>query len=190
MKTWIKQILRENLDEIAPKPKPIFGSGAFHNVYTSSKNPDKLYKMGRKRVVERWVNIFKRDEKYFPKVYRVFPSSKDPDIFIVEIEKLNTYRAAKELGELDMFLINISDSVHCNDEFIHSLNFFEGPCFEKVISAANMTNKPQLVPILYKWAKFLTGVKRVIGDDLRRELDLHAGNVAYDNNGNLKMIDI
>lgn len=190
MKTWIKNILREALEEMAPKPKQIFGSGFFHNVYHSNKHPDRLFKIGDEEIVHKWLNTFKENPKYFPKVYRVFPYSKNVEYKVVEIEKLNTNKAKIELDSIDRFLIDSSSDINCNGEFINLLNFFEYPCFEKVITAAQATNKPDLIPLLYSWGKFLSAVTKIVEKDLGRDLDLHRGNVAYDNNGNLKMIDI
>jgi hypothetical protein len=190
MKNWIKQILRESLNEVKPIPKPEFGSGFFHTVYSSRKHPDRLYKIGDEEIVNEWVSTFKENPKYFPKVYRVFPYSKKPYLKVVEIEKLNTGIAKVEFDKIDKFLIDISSDVNCNGKFITILDFFEYPCFEKIITAAQATNNPQIIPLLYKWGKFISAVKKIVDKDLGRDIDLHRGNVAYDNEGNLKMIDI
>jgi len=188
MKNWIKIRLKEGLEEISIASKKPFGSGFYHNVYSSHKNPDKLYKVGEEEKVDEWVETFQRNPQYFPKVYRVFPYNKDPTLKVVEIEKLNTVKAAQELELIDRFLINVSDTVNC--EYLSVSNFFEKECFQGVVEAAQDSDDPYLPTILFKWAKFLKAVSPIVEKDLGRYLDLHVGNVAYDKMGKLKMIDI
>lgn len=190
MKNWIKIRLKESLEEVSTTNKPKFGSGADHNVYKSIKNPDRLYKIGNEIKVDEWVEIFKAFPKYFPRIYRVFPHKRKPTLTVVEIEKLNTAKAARELKEIDEFLLNISSEISCDNEFITSYNFFEGRCFKSVIDAANNSDNPYILPMLYKWGKFLKEVSSIVERDLGRPLDIHVGNVAYDKMGKLKMIDI
>lgn len=188
MKDWIKTYLRESLEEISTKPKPEFGTGAYHKVYASRKHPDRLYKIGDEDTVHEWLSTFQENPQYFPKVYRVFSYAKNPTLQVVEIEKLNTVKAAQELGMIDRFLINVSDAVNC--KYLSVLNFFEKECFQSVIEAAQDSDDPYLPTILFKWAKFLKAVSPIVEKDLGRHLDLHVGNVAYDKMGKLKMIDI
>jgi len=188
MKDWIKQHLKESLDEISTKSKPIYGKGAYHNVYTSKKNPDRLYKIGDEDTVYEWLSTFKDYPQYFPKVYRAFPYKKDPTLTVVEIEKLNTVKAAEELALIDRFLINASDVIYCKNVSI--LNFFDKECIEDVMEAAENSEAPYLPQIIFKWGKFLKAVTPIIEKDLGRPLDLHVGNVAYDKMGKLKLIDI
>jgi len=195
MKNWIKQQIRESLDEIAPVHKKPFGKGAFHKVYSSLKFPDKLFKIGEKNVVEQWVAIFKKYPKYFPKVYRVFPYSKAPNYFVVEIEKLNTKQAELDYELIDEFLFEYSDKLSCSNEFLGVTNFFESRCFGLVEDQLNETNNSELIPLFNKWATFLREAYPIIEGELdtensNRYLDLHSGNVAYDKRGNIKFIDI
>lgn len=190
MKNWIKTYLRESLEEMTIKPKKEFGKGAYHKVYASNKYPDRLFKIGDEDTVHEWLSTFQENPKYFPKVYRTFPFRKDPTLTVVEIEKLNTAVAAKELKEIDEFLLDISDTVHCGKNFLSLGNFYETPCINMVVSAANDSDNPYLIPILQKWTKFLRAVAPIIEKNLGRPLDLHIGNVAYDKMGKLKMIDI
>lgn len=181
----VEQSLKET-----PKPKPVFGSGQYHKLYRSNQFPDRLYKIGDEDSVDEWLPIFQANPKYFPKVYRVFPYKKDSKLKVVEIEMLDTSKAKIELDKLDSFLLNISDQVDCDGEFITTLNFFESSCIDTVVEAANKTNQPEILPLLYKWAEFLSVVVQIVERDLARTLDLHIENVAYDKEGNLKMIDI
>ena len=188
MKKWIKQQLRESLEETSIKPKGVYNYGTFHKLYHSNKYPDRLYKMGDDKTVEEWVSIFKYYPKYFPKVYRTFPSKTHQGITVVEIEKLNTTTAAKELKLIDTFLINASDIINCKN--VSLLNFFEKECINDVLEAADYSDDPLMPQLIYKWGKFLKEVSPIIENALGRPLDLHIGNVAYDKFGKLKMIDI
>lgn len=186
----IKILLRESLKEVSIKNKDQFGQGAYHTVYRSNKYPNRLFKIGHEESVDEWLPTFEAYPKYFPKIYNVFNSKKYPEIKIVEIEMLHTNKAYSELKLLDSFLISISDEVDCNGRFVSISDFFEVPCVNKIANAAQAMDEPEILPILFKWAKFLSVVNPIVEKDLGRPLDLHFGNVAYDNNGNLKMIDI
>jgi hypothetical protein len=190
MKDLIRNLLKESLEEMSTQPKKEFGRGAFHKVYSSNKNPDRLYKIGDEDTVDKWVTTFQQYPQYFPKVYRVFPYRKDPSLKVVEIEKLDTAKAANELSMIESFLLDYSDEISCNGRFISPLNFFETPCFNSVVEAADNGDDPYILPILYKWAKVLRAVTPIIEKDLGRNLDLHIGNVAYDKIGKIKFIDI
>jgi hypothetical protein len=188
MKDWLKQHLREGLKEV--EQKKIFGSGNFHNVYSSKKNPDRLYKIGHERNVYEWVDIFNDYPEFFPKIYRVFPYSKDPEYTVVEIEKLDTSKAKLDYKIVEDFLEDNSDRLQCNGEFITTSNFFEEPCFDSVISLAEEYNDPNLTMLLEKWGEYIGTIYNIVRKNMGRNLDLHYGNVAYDKDGNIKMIDI
>ena len=200
MKSIIKKLIRETLNEIAPEPKEMFGLGSYHAVYQSKKNPNRLYKIGTESVVKKWVDIFKRYPQYFPKIYRVFQSSKNPDLYVVEIEKLSTKQASYDLSLIDEFLIEHYKDLTC-DKHITIHNFFNSKCMyqiEEILEESDDIYDMHLLPIMKKWAKFLSEVYPMIeaelnvGKNARNSvmLDLHVGNVAYDNSGNIKLIDI
>jgi hypothetical protein len=188
MKGWIKKLLRENLDELSTKQKGLFNKGAFHKLYTSHNNPDRLYKLGENRDVNEWVPIFKKYPEYFPKVYRVFPYKKNTSLTVVEVEKLDTDKASNDIDKIEEFLLDISDKVSCGGRFINMANFFELPCFNKVMEAAK--NDKELRSLIATWAIFFADVAPIVEDIMDRPLDNHSGNVAYDSQGNPKMIDI
>ena len=99
MKNLIKRLLKESLEEMSIKPKKEFGKGTFHKVYSSNRNPDRLYKIGDEDTVDEWVDTFKEYPQYFPKIYRVFSYSKDPSLKVVEIEKYHSEVVAIHLFE-------------------------------------------------------------------------------------------
>lgn len=188
MKDWIKIRLNESISEMSPKP--IFGQGAFHQLFSMKKYPDRLFKIGDEISVDEWLPTFKENPKYFPKIYRVFPYRKDPTLVVVEIEKLDTKSASLEFFKIQEFLDDNLDKLSFNGSFIHNLNFFEEGYFEKVVYLAQMMNRSDLLPLLYKWTKFLRITSKIVKRDLGRDFDLHTGNVAYDSHGNPKLIDI
>ena len=187
MKNLIKKLLRENLNEISNKP--LFGSGDYHEVYRFNKYPNRLFKIGTKKVVAQWVGIFKSNPMYFPKVYRVFEYKKDPLYSVVEIEMLDTKKASDEFTKLNDYLESKFDILDCNDNLITFDNFHENPCFTKFMDFVE-ENNPELTELFIKWAEFLQEVTPIVESNKKGFLDLHARNVAYDNQGNLKMIDI
>lgn len=207
MKTWIKQILRESLDEIKMTQKSEFGSGCFHCVYKSEKNPDRLYKIGHKQIVSQWVNIFKNNPKIFPRVYRVFQSKKKPDNWIVEIEMLNTRNAKRDFEMVSNYVNGayrnreLKDKKRFGDRYPFTLrNIFEldeigvkVPEYINVLNdymhEANASASDRMLAI--KWVKTIYSVYKMLGNKFKfNGRDLHSDNVAYDDNENIKIIDI
>jgi len=102
MKPWIKKQLREGLEEMAPAAKEKFGGPSTqHGVYQSQKNPNVLFKAGDKNTVLRWVKIFRKFPKLFPKIFKVAQMHNEPDTYYVEIEKLNAPKAVQEWQYMD-----------------------------------------------------------------------------------------
>ena len=184
------------------RPKEMFGLGSYHQIYQSKKNPDRLYKVGDKNTVDEWVKIFRKYPKYFPKIFRVFKSKAkgNIDIYIVEIERLETRSATMDLSMIDEYLTFNCDNIRCGKFGPNLHNFFEKECLGQIINQleeSDDTYDRVLKPIFVKWATFLREVYPTIqqefksmGGDGSRVLDLHVGNVAYDKNKNIKLIDI
>jgi hypothetical protein len=89
--------VNQELDELATKLKPIFGSGWSHNIYSTGRYPDKLIKVEKQPgMVNRWYDMFSQYPNLFPKVYNkgVLKLKNDKgeinDINYVLIEKLET----------------------------------------------------------------------------------------------------
>ena len=182
----IKKLLREALEEEV-RDKPVFGRGGYHQLYKSMKHPDRLYKVGKEYVVNKWVSIFEKNPKYFPKVYRVFRYEAEPNYMVVEIEKLDTEIAYKELIDLVKFINLISEQY--NMEELICYNFFESETYEFVFNCAKK-NSNYISQLVKKWGSFLSHVIPIVESETGHSMDLHYGNVAYDKEGNLKMIDI
>ena len=181
------------LDEIIVQHKTEFGKGTEHTIYPSQKNPDRLYKTGKKDNILKWSAVFKANPNLFPTIYNIAPLSNKIDYY-VEIEKLNTKKVLSEWDYLEMILEEIgyvdTDGLGGND--IDSL-------FMKVVVKQTYYNKVKLAlseenigacNLFVKWVTFLKEVKSFIAKHSYSALDIHRYNFGYDNNGNIKAIDI
>ena len=194
MKDFIKKLLREHLvDELSTTNKCVFGSGCYHTVYTSAKNPNRLYKVGLGNVVDEWVRIFNASPNLFPKVYRVFPSKKDPRYFIVEIEKLNTTYAEQDFTTVAEISGNFNRTKDTYNDRIY-LSELDEEKVGKLIQfikdrryAEQETN--ELINLVTKWCRYLITITPLIQEH-KEYTDFHGGNFGYDNNGNIKAIDV
>lgn len=204
MKNWIKQRLKKSLDEVSIRKKPVFGSGVQHTVLKSIKHQDRLYKVGLEDDVQFWTYIFKENPKIFPKVYRVFQSKTDPDYWIVEIEKLNTESAKEDFNMVNnllrgymlsknnnspiqivtITLAKIYKIDKTNTDFITFITNFNKYLLELRISDNDRKKALKWVKMIYYVYKYLERKYDYF------DKDLHSGNVAYDNSGNIKIIDI
>lgn len=201
MKNWIKKSLKKYLKE-AISTKPVYGSGFSHTIFKSNKYPNRLFKIGTKYTVEYWVDIFEKYPKFFPKVYRVFPSKKDPNYLIVEIEKLNTTDAERDFKFMTDFLRNAKIYMTYDDETEDEdrgeiIKFTYFPIYPKDLLLDKLRDfiygnkiSHEVYLLFEKWIEFINELVDATRNDLRGFLDFHAGNYAYDNNGNLKCIDI
>ena len=188
MKEFLKNRVKESLEEVALKQqhKYPFGAGDFHKIYKFNNIPNRLFKIGKATIVDEWVDIFKEHPDLFARVYRVFPYAKDPELNVVEIERLDTNKAFAEYVFLDDL---ISDMNLWDDRTPIMLNnVAEGNNLTLVLN--ELKDKSHLVSILTKWVKLLANVIAVSEKDLGRPVDIHKGNFGYDNNGNLKALDI
>lgn len=199
MKDFIKRLLRENLlDELRTTQKSCFGAGCYHKVYASSQNPNRLYKMGKKDVVEEWVKIFNAAPNLFPKIYRVFPSKKTPNHFIVEIEKLDTSQA-----EIDFDIVaRVCGSFNATIPRDTSGTIYLSQMDETKLSTLvrfikqrgeERGDSPQeiheLINLVTKWCEYLMIITPLILDN-KGHTDFHNENFGYDDDGNIKAIDV
>ena len=122
----IKKMLQKHLSELLTHEKPLFGKGVFHKIYPSKSNPDRVFKVGKPNVVEEWLNIFKQNPEYFPKVYRtgVFKNG----LHYVEVEKLDNQRVKNEWRDINRILVSLRmngviERKHC--EYIETIWFMD-----------------------------------------------------------------
>jgi hypothetical protein len=199
MKNWIKQILRESLNEMTPINKPEFGSGMDHTVFKSKQHPDRLYKIGRENNIKVWVPIFKAYPKIFPRVYRVFPLTKDPYFWVAEIEKLNTDTAKKDFKLASDYLEDYTEQIFKFPIRLARIDIFDNesniPFSVFIIKFKNwlldIHKDERIIKNILMWVKTVYQIYKLLDKKYQYEIyDIHSGNVAYDNNGNIKIIDI
>lgn len=179
------------LQEVHVKPKKPFGTiGMEHSIYQSSKNPNRLYKVGSRKSIDTWLDVFKKNPSLFPQVFRVGRVTgleEEQEGFYVEIERLNTDQVLKEWDLLEETLETIGyldrDSGHSFDSLLYtkiptnlkiSLNNYNSTTYE----------------LFMKWVKFIDRVNKVVLKSGKPYLDVHRYNFGYDSAGNMKCLDI
>jgi hypothetical protein len=177
------------LNEILVKRKiPFNTSGTAHIIYQSRTNPDRLYKIGNRRIVETWYKIFKENPKYFPKVYRAGKiTQEDEDKYYVEIEKLNTKRSIDEWILIEQTLEEIGHMDIDNRDSIDGL--FNSIIPDKLKSDLKRHNI-KVYNLFIKWISFLNEVEHIVQKNGKLTLDTHRYNFGYDSEGNMKCLDI
>lgn len=178
--------LIEILNEVLTTKKEKFGGGTEHNVYQSKGNPNILYKVGKKKTVEKWLRIFKENPNFFPKTYKVGKISDDK--FYVEVEKLNTERVIDEWSIIEETLEIIGFIDYENGDDVDRV-FQEGEYNEKMKSSLKEYN-PKIYNLFIKWVNFINDVKKTLKTYTNLSLDVHRHNYGYDSQGNLKCLDI
>jgi hypothetical protein len=196
MKIWIKEKIKEGLDEIKTREKGVWKSGMSHRIYQTSKNPNVLYKVGREVEVMEWSKLFKKFPKLFPKVYKVGRINSSDNVddgwMYVEIEKLDTQRVEREWNLLEETLENMAV---ISDESLGSLEYYFQDAitdsdYEKEISKKVKQLAPNVYPIYVKWITFLKRLIHISEMTINREPDIHRYNFAYSADNTLKCIDI
>jgi hypothetical protein len=187
MKILIKKLLRE---EIRRKEK--FGDvqGVEHDLYPSETQPNVLYKVGKKELIDRWTEVFKSNPSIFPKIYRI-GKMKDGRYYVT-IEKLDTKKALQEWDQMEMALelAGVLDT----DVFENTIDQLFIDVVLGYVSKAGVLkrlkyDKPMQL-LFDKWSKFLIKTYKYIQKFGYNGLDIHRYNFAYDSSGNIKAIDI
>lgn len=193
-------MLRESLlDELKIKQKDGFAPGIDHTIFQSNHNPNRLYKVGPKYVVDEWLDTFRAYPQYFPRVYRTGEIVKHGKKYdFVEVEKLDTTRIRKEWEQLSMELkrspvkrgwIDSIDTIffrtlgQVDVDEKYTLIFSEFAQYLK-------TNNVEMFRLFSNWANFLKSVADIVLKTSRGMLDIHDGNFGYDAAGNMKCLDI
>ena len=190
MKELIKQLLKEGLNELGTKDKKAFGYGREHNIYSSIKNPNVLFKVGDQETVDKWIKVFKSNPNLFPKTYRT--GKLNSGKVYVEIEKLNTRGAITDWTKMEQALkdINVLD----DEDYIDSLDVvFRNIAFGYMSESdilEKLKSNPQMAALFKKWVNYMKTANEYIKKFGYDELDIRRSNFAYDSAGNIKAIDI
>lgn len=166
--------------------KDLFEFGSEHEIYEFENKPDRLIKVGREDVVNRWVNIFKKYPEYFPKVYKVKRSSKNPKYIFVEVQKLDTEKSIEEWGRLEDYLEYIGivapiiyPTIEVLFKDIIEDRSIYTECLERV-------KEPSMRKLFIKWCDF---IKKLSDIDKEAITDIHRYNFGYDLEGTPKCLD-
>lgn len=187
-----KIVLHDTINE-AMREKEMYGRGIEHGIFSSSKKPNVLFKVGENEVVDEWVDIFKESPDIFPVIYKVgrMPGMKHK---YVEIEKLNTrdFELKWDKLENDLEELGIVD-VDRGESFtdIYTNYGSDAEHFKEIASSLKNHNTDSLnffIDIL----RLIKQAEKVQLDVTGRDtfVDAHKYNFGYDSKNNLKILDI
>jgi hypothetical protein len=190
----IESIVQSQFDELDTKEKEVFGKGTEHVLYHSKQYPDKLYKVGLKPTVQRWVKIFKSNKKLFPKVFRVGSLYKDNDkVLYVLIEKVDTQRVMDEWDRMEKALEEIGyidTESFGNIDYLFREILFDEDYGNEVYSSLRNYNQ-EVYNLFVKWTNFLHTVNKIVQPIKNGTLlDVYRYNFGYNSKGNMICLDI
>lgn len=178
-------ITEHQFDEILTKPKPKFGEGMYHKVYSSKSNPNIVFKVGELDSVKESYQFFKNYPYLFPEVYG-FKKLNDKknnsgnDLYYLILEKLNTKMFVDFYNNLKIITINlikeplsflVYDFVRHGDNWIKLLDYLE-------------ENNKNLFSEAHEFYILLSELNEIYDYP-----DLHDGQFGYDKSGTLKCLD-
>jgi hypothetical protein len=187
MKT-IRDTIKNIIKEIRIKDKSEYGSGREHVIFKHHNRPDRLIKVGDSDTVLKWVELFKKNPNFFPKIYNI-KKIKNSDNFYVEIEKLNTDKFEDDYEYLDKTLRNLGWRGD-----LESLYFTYGYEHEFLMRIEEVLKKTdnRAYQIFLKIFNLLSKIdpisKSHYGDDFR--VDFNECNYGYTDQGEIKCLDI
>lgn len=164
--------------------------GFFIKIYPSKSNPDRVFKVGKIKVVKEWLDLFEQYPEYFPLVYR--SGILKNGLYYVEVEKLDNQRVKNEWRDINRILARlkmdgVSERQHC--EYIETIWNMDDDDVKIVLSEFIRT-APESYDLIKSWIMFLRDVNALAEGRTGWELDSHSGNFGYDKEGNKKCLDI
>ena len=162
--------------------------GSEHAVYPSKRNPNRLYKVGQKPVVEEWLNIFQKYPFYFPQVFRAGKLNTNTKYnYYVEIEKLNTQRVTQEWSFMEEKLEELGYVDVDNGELIDGVLNTNIP--EKMLIDLKKYDS-KAYNLFITWTDFIHKIESIVKKNGKNYLDIHRYNFGYDLSGTMKCLDI
>lgn len=193
--------LNRLVNEISTKPKPGYKGGVEHKVFFTKRYPDKLFKVGPKKYIDRWFDIFKNNPSIFPKVFdrrqlkgndwkrfaSYFDDVQDVPYDYVLLEKLNTEDFEKFWLDLDNALVYIVDDDDLDDIDLEEISF-KYPEYRKVwkdFLDFLKEKKPKLYPRAVELHEI---VKKL--HEVKEFPDIHMFQFGFDYSGRIRALDI
>jgi len=189
MRTVIQELLTIGLNELGTKMKPELNRGTEHQVYSATHNPNIVYKVGDQENVLRWYKIFKSNPEIFPRVFKI--GELYDGRYYVTLEKLNVSQVKNEWSDMDsaLELTGVVD----NDVFEQTLMHV---FIDLVLGYIPLTNvlaglrDSHIIQLIKHWYEFLRKTYQYVKKFGLKGIDINPGNYGYDNQGNLKALDI
>jgi len=193
--------LLDIISELKTKEKPIMGSGADHMVYAHGSG-DKVIKVGLPEEVHKWLDIFKSNPDIFPIIYKTGITTADRSEFLDDpmADKPGTERIYVEMEKLDTAAFKhdwrILESMSQKalgktlQDVVHKWN----P--ESRMLTTNETEVQELgkfldhkYPSLYDvFMKIMSVIFKV--RQIKQNADVHLDQFGYDDDHNVKCLDI
>ena len=172
-----------------------------HIIYPYRNNPNRLFKIGEKEIVEQWVKIFRSNPDIFPKIFRVGkisdPNDRKNEGYYVEVEKLNTDKAIKEWEQLEdkleeAGLTDFEDGAFGRDITDIYTNYENDQKTITYIATKLKEYDSNAYNLFIKWFKLFKecqkSIENIVGH--RTLVDAHKYNFGYGSDGKLKCLDI
>ncbi len=175
------------LKEINIIKKDVYKDGISHDIYKSLNDTTKLFKVSKPDNVDvpeqdlDWITIFKENPKYFPKIFRSNNRG-------AEVEKLDAYKAFRDIVDLEQFVDELYDYGTLRNICKDIIDHKEDKKQISKIGEILKNNEPKLLETYLKLLQLMSGISKINLPHTR--IDIHSGNFGYDNKGKLKMIDI
>jgi hypothetical protein len=176
--------LLDLLDELVTRQKDMLGQGLEHNVYPSN-DPNKVYKVGETRYVNKWVPIFKSRPDLFPIIYKTGIYKGDKDVTWVEMERLDTEQFEVDFDVLDSIIEDVSNYDGVLGA-IKSTEYNEKE-WDKLYDNIKQQD-PEIADFYTKLYNNVIQTKR-FKKGLFSTYDFHKGQFGYDEKNNVKMLD-
>jgi len=183
----MKVIITEDQYSVIRK-KGLLGRGAMHKVYPSEINPDMVYKIGEKEIVDMWYDIFRRYPNIFPRVYkrgvtRVKEFGKEMEVSYVMLERLDTERSKREWGDINRYIVENNLAISFGGLMVDYKNSIED--IVKIYEYMEENGEDWLSEVYKRFVVLIGKVVDVYGD-----ADIHDDQFGYDSRGRLKCLDL
>lgn len=187
----VENIIQSEFTEMLTKNKDIFAHGVEHRLFESKKYPDKLYKVSYESTVNKWIPIFQKNPKYFPKIFNTGTIKYGNKILkYVLIEKVDTDKHHDEWKLIEEVLEEIGESVYIDAHFRDLLLNDDDEHLQQIDIKFKQYN-PQVYKLYIDWVNFLFKVNSIVKPYKRGNIiDLHRYNFGYKMNGHKVCLDI